>query len=241
MPLKQHTRKNIAPGTIGAKIKKIREYRCLTQKELGLKCGFSETTAQARIKQYESNQKIPREKALQTLTEALSIDKEVLYDADLSSYTQAIHTLFDLEEYHGLHPKEIDGHICLEFSGTTEYDGSIEQLNSSYAKMTNFLHEWYNMYKKSLPSTLDNEWDMFEKQLDYELWKYEYFLNKLKLAQKNSARMEETTIKDKLFEINQELSKLYNADLSQEEFNNKKEELLSRKEKLLSQLQLINE
>ena len=42
----------ISPGSIGAKIKKIREYRGLTQKILGIRCGFSDATADVRIGQY---------------------------------------------------------------------------------------------------------------------------------------------------------------------------------------------
>ena len=50
----------ISPGSIGAKIKKIREYRGLTQKILGIRCGFSDATADVRIGQYEKNKKTPR-------------------------------------------------------------------------------------------------------------------------------------------------------------------------------------
>ena len=40
-------------SSIGGRIKKIREFRNLTQRELGVKCGFSESTADVRIGQYE--------------------------------------------------------------------------------------------------------------------------------------------------------------------------------------------
>ena len=50
----------ISPGTIGGKIKRYRELRGWSQKELGIKCGFSASTADVRIAQYEKNKKIPR-------------------------------------------------------------------------------------------------------------------------------------------------------------------------------------
>lgn len=46
--------------SIGGKIKRIRQLKGLTQKELGIKCGFSETTAVQRISQYEKNLKTPK-------------------------------------------------------------------------------------------------------------------------------------------------------------------------------------
>ena len=46
---------SISPGSIGGKIKKYRELRGWTQKELGIRCGFTESTADVRIAQYEIN------------------------------------------------------------------------------------------------------------------------------------------------------------------------------------------
>ena len=60
----------ISPGSIGGKIKKIRELRGLTQKQLGIMCGFSASSADVRIAQYEKNKKKPREKTLKDICEA---------------------------------------------------------------------------------------------------------------------------------------------------------------------------
>ena len=54
----------VSPGSLGQKIKKIRMLRKYTQKELGVMCGFSFSSADVRIAQYEKNKKIPREKIL---------------------------------------------------------------------------------------------------------------------------------------------------------------------------------
>ena len=43
--------------TIGERIRKIRDFRNLTQKELGVELGFPESNAGIRIAQYESPKK----------------------------------------------------------------------------------------------------------------------------------------------------------------------------------------
>ena len=43
--------------TLGEKIKKYRELRELTQRELGQKVGFSAETEDSRIRKYEKNMK----------------------------------------------------------------------------------------------------------------------------------------------------------------------------------------
>ena len=99
----------ISPGSIGGKIKRIREHLGLSQKQLGLRCGFSESTADVRIRQYESNKKVPREKALKTLCSALEIEEHALFDADLLPESAMYHALFDIEDFHGLHPVQLSG------------------------------------------------------------------------------------------------------------------------------------
>ncbi len=45
--------------SVGHKIRAIRDLRGMTQKELGIKAGFSAATADIRIRQYESHKMIP--------------------------------------------------------------------------------------------------------------------------------------------------------------------------------------
>ena len=46
--------------SVGSNIRHIRELRGLTQKELGMKCGFSANTADVRIRQYEADKMVPK-------------------------------------------------------------------------------------------------------------------------------------------------------------------------------------
>ena len=46
--------------TVGEKIKFIRNFRGMTQKELGVGIGFDEKGADNRIAQYETNYRVPK-------------------------------------------------------------------------------------------------------------------------------------------------------------------------------------
>lgn len=192
----------VSPGSIGAKIKKIREYRGLTQKELGLRCGFTETTADVRIRQYESNKKVPREKALKTLTEALEIDECALFDTDLLVESRARHALFDIEDLHGLHPVEIDGHYYLDFSGTTSYGSEVQYYQQAY-----FLDQWFKMRQKCTPSKDDSDEEILKKRMEYDLWRYEYPINESKKsADHMMLRHKKELLEKQLQDINKQLN-----------------------------------
>lgn len=192
----------ISPGTIGAKIKKLREYRGLTQKILGIRCGFSEATADVRIGQYEKNKKTPREKALKTLCNALEIDESALFDADLLVENTAKHALFDIEDFHGLRPVKVDGRYYLEFSGTTILNQKIQPY-----KQQDFLKAWLENLEKYTPTDDDSEEIKKQKRKEYDLWRYEYPLNEAKqFSEKIRLHQEKERLEKKLQNINELLS-----------------------------------
>lgn len=45
---------------LGERIKRIRTFRRLTQRELGLKLGYEERNADVRVAQYESGYRVPK-------------------------------------------------------------------------------------------------------------------------------------------------------------------------------------
>ena len=65
--------------TIGDKIKKIRTFRGMTQKELGLAIGFEEKGADNRIAQYETNYRVPKRELLDKIAQALRVDRQNFY------------------------------------------------------------------------------------------------------------------------------------------------------------------
>lgn len=155
-------KKSISPGSIGAKIKKYREFKGWSQKELGIECGFSPSTADVRIGQYENCKKIPRENALNNLSAALGVDVEVFFNADMFSYKTMCHALFDMEDFHGLHPVKIDDEYYLEFDCITK---EVYQ---------DFLSEWYVIHQKCLPNECDSDEEKERKAIEYAFWRGRY-------------------------------------------------------------------
>ena len=88
--------------TLGEKIKKYRELRELTQRELGQKVGFSAGTEDSRIRKYEKNMMAPKTDIRRKIAEALDIDMSALNDIDIQTEKDAIRALFYLEEKYGM-------------------------------------------------------------------------------------------------------------------------------------------
>ena len=62
----------------GSRIAYVRNFRRLTQAELGIKCGFKPECAGTRIAQYETNKRSPKQKMLLILANALNVDAKFL-------------------------------------------------------------------------------------------------------------------------------------------------------------------
>ena len=204
MPIIGRRNEYISPGSIGGKIKRIREHLGLSQKQLGLRCGFSESTADVRIRQYESNKKVPREKALKTLCYALEIEEHALFDADLLPKNTMYHALFDIEDFHGLHPVKIDGRYYLEFSGQDMF-GSRQFTPSEY---DGFLKSWVAKREEYLSSltddTLEDEEIKRERRKQYDLWRYGYPINE---ATEHSERIRMLQKRDQLTKELEEINR----------------------------------
>lgn len=167
----------VSPGSIGGKIKRYREMRGLTQKELGILCGFTPSTADVRIAQYEKNKKLPREKVLKDMAYALGLEEHALYDADLFLSVQMFHILFDLEDFHGLHPVKDPHGYHLAFGGST-----IRKRELKKYEYDSFLEEWYNKRQECLPEETDSQETIDAKAKEYTLWRGEYPSNVIKEA-----------------------------------------------------------
>ena len=59
---------------LGERIKRIRTFRGLTQRELGLKLGYEERNADVRIAQYESGYRVPKNNTLMEMAKILNIN-----------------------------------------------------------------------------------------------------------------------------------------------------------------------
>ncbi len=82
--------------SIGDRIKFFRKKKGWTQKDLGLKIGYSERSAGVRIAQYEANKKTPREKTLSSIVDALGVSVDALIASN--TMEQAFSLLSQLKE-----------------------------------------------------------------------------------------------------------------------------------------------
>lgn len=83
---------------IGERIKRVRNYRKMTMKELGMAVGFDESSADVRIAQYENNSRKPKEELLRRIAEALDVNYYVLADLENGSASDIMYALFDIED-----------------------------------------------------------------------------------------------------------------------------------------------
>ena len=84
--------------TVGEKIKKIRTFRGMTQKELGLAVGFEEKGADNRIAQYETNYRVPKRELLDKIAQALRVDFQSFYTLRPGCAEDFMRTFFWLDE-----------------------------------------------------------------------------------------------------------------------------------------------
>jgi transcriptional regulator with XRE-family HTH domain len=98
---------------IGNNIKRIRNLKSMTQKELGLAIGFDIKTADIRIAQYESGTRTPKKNVVDKMAHVLNISPLALTTPDIDTYLGLMHTLFTLEDLYGLKINEVNGEVCL--------------------------------------------------------------------------------------------------------------------------------
>lgn len=86
--------------TVGEKIKTIRTFRGMTQRELGLAVGFPEKNADNRIAQYETDYRVPRKEMLDKIAFALHANCLNFYSIyeSAGAAEDIMRTLFWLEE-----------------------------------------------------------------------------------------------------------------------------------------------
>ena len=87
--------------TVGQRIKRIRQHRGMTQKQLGILLGFPENTADVRIAQYESGTRTPKAEVIKKLTDLLSVSPTVFSHNICCSRDDFMQSIFWLEERKG--------------------------------------------------------------------------------------------------------------------------------------------
>ena len=141
----------------GERIKHFRNLRGMTMKYLGQEVGFSESTADVRLAQYESGSRTPKADLIEKLAEALEVSPRALAVPDIDSYIGLAHTLFTLEDRYGLNVGEIDGEVCLRLD---------KSKGMTYLNMLDILLAWQEQAVKLEAGEIT--------KADYDQWRYTY-------------------------------------------------------------------
>lgn len=142
---------------IGERIRFIRNLRGMTQKWLGIAVGFPEKTADIRMAQYESGTRTPKSDLTEALAHALSVSPMALTVPDIDSDYGIMHTLFTLEDLHGLRIDRLDGEICIRLD---------KGMGTSYQTMLDMFSAWQKEAEKFKNGEISKE--------DYDHWRYTY-------------------------------------------------------------------
>lgn len=141
----------------GERIKHFRNLRGMTMKYLGQEVGFSESTADVRLAQYESGSRTPKADLIEKLAEALEVSPRALAVPDIDNYIGLAHTLFTLEDRYGLKVGEIDGEVCLRLD---------KSKGMTYLNMLDILLAWQEQAAKLEAGKIT--------KADYDQWRYTY-------------------------------------------------------------------
>lgn len=144
--------------SIGSRIRFIRLKRGYTQKELGIKLGFKESTAEVRIAQYETGARIPRDALLYRIAVALHVGVDTLI-TQTSTAAGLLQFLFSLEDEQGLKITQQNNRTVLYFDHDCKSDFGLlmQQLTDLWAEKANLLRsgkisqEEYDNWRYTFP------------------------------------------------------------------------------------------
>lgn len=142
---------------VGDSIKKIRNLRGMTQKELGLAIGFGEKTADVRMAQYESGTRTPKEDTVIKIAEVLNVNPDYLVAPSLVDPKQLMYVLLRLDDNDEITFEELE--YTSEESKPLKHIGIY--LNRSYMEL--YLEEWAKRKKELSTGEITPE--------EYEEWK----------------------------------------------------------------------
>lgn len=123
------------PGVLGERIRFFRNLRGMTQKWLGQAVGFPQKTADIRMAQYESGSRTPKEDLVKALAGVLEVSPLALRIPDIDSDLGFIHTLFAVEDLHGVRVEKNENEVHIVFDGNKpNIDRSVFQMLTTWAE-----------------------------------------------------------------------------------------------------------
>lgn len=136
----------------GENIKRIRKFRGMTQKELGIAIGIGEESASPRMAQYETDNRTPRKEMLNKMAVVLDVDPRNISIPTGYREEDMIYRLLVLEDYF---PE-----MKLERNGRT---GEVV-INLQNKKINEFLYQWGTIRGKKKQGMISED--------EYMQWKY---------------------------------------------------------------------
>lgn len=136
----------------GENIKRIRKFRGMTQKELGIAIGIGEESASPRMAQYETDNRTPRKEMLNKMAVVLDVDPRNISIPTGYREEDMIYRLLVLEDYF---PE-----MKLEKNGRT---GEVV-INLQNKKIKEFLYQWGTIRGKKKQGMISED--------EYMQWKY---------------------------------------------------------------------
>ena len=126
---------------LGARIRKIRMFRNITQKELGRRLGYGENSADVRIAQYERGQRTPKQETLIRIAEILEVDVRNFLSPGIATLDELMEDVYKRQDWFSDDLKKLDdenvyrkmqGHWIIEMSEmiATANAKSIEEIKA---------------------------------------------------------------------------------------------------------------
>ena len=180
---------------IGARIRRIRTARGLSQAELGSMVGLSAD----RVQQYENGYRKPKMDKLKEIAAALGVETMAFTDPEVTNGIGAMYAFFEMERLYGAHVVEMAGRYLVEFEKGRTTD------------MSHYLEEWYNVHKdyeeKLSAATTQEAKEAVET--DYLLWKSNFPST---ITYKTEVNLRKARIKNQIEALQKELSDLNDGE-----------------------------
>ena len=163
---------------LGERIKRIRTFRGLTQRELGLKLGYEERNADVRVAQYESGYRVPKKDTLMEIARILNVNYINFITEAPGCAEDIMQTFFWLDEdnrntFHlfqlvcnpGKCNASDDKSVCYNDSDEWPAHAPVGMW-IDYGLVNEFLREWF-LRKEQLKSGEISEDEYFEWKINW--------------------------------------------------------------------------
>ena len=162
---------------LGQKIKKIRMFRVMTQRELGIRLGYDRKSADVRIAQYESGARVPKRETLSLMADILRVNILNFIRPHPGSAEDLMQLLFWLDEENrdavflfamerGRGKTDGDSHSGTAFYPDAVGGRPVVGIRFEHGKMGEYLQNWLEKKQQ-----LENQ-EISEK--DYLEWKWNW-------------------------------------------------------------------